>query len=124
MKDTSTILIVDDSLIIHRTLGLIIRKMDHDVLTAENGRKALDLLDQYPVDVAIIDISMPEMDGLELVEHIRADAAFDKLPIAFLTGSGQERDRQAALNLGVSIFLDKPVSSHQLREVIREMLAC
>lgn len=120
----ATILIVDDSLIIHRTLGLIIRKMDHDVLTAENGRKALDLLGQYPVDVAIIDISMPEMDGLELVAHIRADTAFDKLPIAFLTGSGQERDRQAALNLGVSIFLDKPVSSHQLREIIREMLTC
>ncbi|MGB5060925.1 MAG: response regulator [Candidatus Promineifilaceae bacterium] len=120
----ATILIVDDSLIIHRTLGLIIRKMDHDVLTAENGRKALEFLDQYPVDLAIIDISMPEMDGLELVAHIRANATLDKLPIAFLTGSGQERDRQAALDLGVSIFLDKPVSSNHLREIIHDMLTC
>lgn len=118
----SQILIVDDSTIIHRTLSLIVRKMGHTPLTAVNGMQALDLIETQPVDLAIIDMNMPGMNGLVLVEKIRAQGSQGQMPIIFLTGSGRERDQQSALNLGVDGFLHKPVSSHQLREVINQLL--
>lgn len=116
----SHILIVDDSSIMHRTLGLVIRKMGHQILGAENGMQALALLEMQPVDLAIIDMNMPGMDGLTLVEKIREGNG--RFPIIFLTGSGRESDQQSALQLGVDGFLNKPVSSHQLRETINQLI--
>lgn len=117
----SQILIVDDSHIIHRTLGLIVRKMGHETLHAENGDKALEVISTQTVELAIIDMNMPGMNGLSLVKHIRSNEA--SFPIVFLTGSGRESDHKSALDLGVEGFLNKPVSSHQLRETINQLLS-
>ncbi|MCA9953420.1 MAG: response regulator [Ardenticatenaceae bacterium] len=118
----SQILIVDDSQIIHRTLSLIVRKIGHSTLHAASGMEALDLIETQTVDLAIIDMNMPGMNGLVLVENIRTRGHSRQLPIIFLTGSGREKDQQSALELGVDNFLQKPVSSHQLREVINRLL--
>jgi CheY-like chemotaxis protein len=118
----SQILIVDDSHIIHRTLSLIVRKMGHQTLHAENGDKALEVIKTQMVELAIIDMNMPGMDGLTLVRQIRNNEAHGRFPIVFLTGSGRESDHKSALELGVEGFLNKPVSSHQLRETINQLL--
>lgn len=119
----ANILIVDDSFIIQRTLGLIIRKMRHDVFTADNGVEALEVIAQNEIDLAFVDMSMPEMDGLELVQRIQESDQSGRFPIVFLTGSGVPSDRQAALDLNVDGFMNKPVSSHQLQETIRQLLS-
>lgn len=116
------ILIVDDSFIVQRTLGLIIRRMGHEVLTAGNGREALDTIRGRPVDLAFVDMSMPVMDGLQLLEVLRQSEETIDVRVVFLTGSSLVEDRQAAEKLGVDGFLNKPVSSYQLQEAIDSLL--
>ena len=92
----ANILVVDDNPIMHRTLGLIMRKIGHQAIVANNGIQALEIIGSRPVELAIIDMNMPGMGGLELVEKIRADETDDRLPIIFLTGSGHKSDQQSA----------------------------
>ncbi len=116
------ILIVDDNPIMHRTLSVIMRKIGHQAIVAHGGEQALTILASTPVRLAIIDMNMPGMGGLELLEKIRASESGNRLPVVFLTGSGQKSDQQSALALGADGFLNKPVSSHQLRDLINQLL--
>ena len=116
------ILVVDDSTIIQRTLSLIIRKMGHQTVIAENGLRAIDMIAGNEIALAVVDMNMPGMNGLDLVEHIRSHETDSHLPIVFLTGSGHASDQESAMELGVDGFLNKPVSSHELREVINQLL--
>lgn len=118
----ANILVVDDNPIMHRTLSLIMRKIGHIAVVASDGIQALGILEEQAVALAIIDMNMPGMSGLELVEKIRTAETDSHLPIIFLTGSGHKSDQQSALALGADGFLNKPVSSHQLRESIQQLL--
>ncbi len=118
----ATILVVDDYPVIQRILSLTLQISDHTVLTAGNGVEALDLLAQYPVDLVITDVSMPEMDGLSLLNHLREDERYGQLPIIVLTAIGQEEVRQVAAMKGASGFLTKPTSSRELIEVVSRYL--
>ena len=71
-----TILIVDDNSTVQRLLSYTLKRQDFDILVANNGKEALSQLALKPVDLAIVDLAMPEMDGLTLLRHLRADAAF------------------------------------------------
>ncbi|MFK7801787.1 MAG: response regulator [Anaerolineae bacterium] len=117
------ILIVDDNTIMHRTLTLIIRKTGHQTLVAADGLKAIEIIASTTIDLAIVDMTMPHMSGLELVKHIRSHETDTRMPIVFLTGSGRESDHKSAVELGIDGFLTKPVSSHELREKIDQLLS-
>ncbi|MFT5193302.1 MAG: CheY-like chemotaxis protein [Cellvibrionaceae bacterium] len=116
------ILIVDDNPIMLRTLALIVKKTGHQTLVANSGLKAIEMIKSVPVSLAIVDMNMPGMNGLGLVEHIRLHETGSRLPIVFLTGSGRESDLKSAVELGIDEFLDKPVSSYELRDVIQQLL--
>lgn len=113
-----TILIVEDYPVTQRVLSLTLRNNGYEVLIAGNGLEAIALLEQYPVDLALVDIAMPEMDGLALLRHLREDPRFQSLPIVMLTASGQDDDRALALSIGANGFLSKPASSQQLIETV------
>jgi len=117
------ILIADDNSIMQRTLKLIIRKTGHQTLVAGDGLKALEIINSTPIDLAIVDMTMPHMSGLELVKHIRLNETDTRLPIVFLTGSGRESDHQSAIELDIDGFLNKPVGSHELRELVNQLLS-
>lgn len=119
---TATILIVDDYPVIQRTLSHTLTKHGYEVHIAGDGLAALALLSGAAVDAAIVDIAMPEMDGLTLLQTLRADARHVDLPVIILTASGQDEDRMAAEAAGATRFLNKPVSSHQLLETVAEVL--
>lgn len=113
-----TILIVEDYPVTQRVLSLTLRNNGYEVLIAGNGLEAIALLEQSPVDLALVDIAMPEMDGLALLRHLREDPRFQSLPIIMLTASGQDDDRALALSIGANGFLSKPASSQQLIETV------
>jgi len=113
-----TILIVEDYPVTQRVLSLTLRNNGYEVLIAGNGLEAIALLEQSPVDLALVDIAMPEMDGLALLRHLREDPRFQSLPIVMLTASGQDDDRALALSIGANGFLSKPASSQQLIETV------
>ena len=116
------ILIVEDYPVTQRVLSLTLKNSGHDVQIANHGVEALQQLDIAPVDLALVDIAMPEMDGLELLRHLRSDKRYNALPVIMLTASGQDEDRQTALNIGADGFLTKPTSSRELLETIQRFI--
>jgi CheY-like chemotaxis protein len=118
----SKILVVDDYSITQKILSHQLRNNGHSVILAGNGREALRCLAENTVDLAIVDIAMPEMDGITLLIHLRADERFKHLPVIMLTASGQDNDRRIAETEGISDFLTKPVSSIELTEAVNRCL--
>jgi two-component system chemotaxis response regulator CheY len=101
----------------------MLQNLGYRVVQALNGHEALAALAQAPVDLVVTDLAMPEMDGIALVRALRADARYRHLPVIMLTSSGLEADVQPAEIEGVDRFLTKPVSSHELREMVTGLLA-
>lgn len=118
----SNILVVDDDPVTQRLLKFTLKKHGHAVTIALHGLEALDYLEQIPIDVAIIDYNMPEMNGLTLLKHLRADPRFESLPIIMLTGQGEDEYRQKAQAEGVNAFLNKPSQSRDLADIVNQLL--
>lgn len=116
------ILIVEDYPVTQRVLSLTLRNGGHDVVVAADGVAALKELKQKSVDLALVDIAMPEMDGLTFLRHLRQNEEFHGLPVIMLTASGQDEDRAVALSMGADGFLTKPTSSRDLIETINHFI--
>jgi two-component system, chemotaxis family, chemotaxis protein CheY len=117
------ILVVDDYSTSQRLLGFILRQNNHTVLTAIHGLSALEQLAKMPVDLVITDLSMPEMDGLTLLQQLRADPRLMNLPVIILTGSAYEQDNARAKAAGATSFLTKPVESEELISMVNRLLS-
>lgn len=118
----ATILVVEDYLVAQRMYSHMLRKKGHTVLVADNGCAALEQLAETSIDLVVADLSMPEMDGVSLLQHIRADQRYQNIPVIMLTASGQENDRLRAEAEGANDFLTKPASSHEFIETINRHL--
>jgi two-component system chemotaxis response regulator CheY len=118
----ATILIVDDNFTIQRVISHTLRREGYEVILADHGLMALELLQTQSVDLAIVDIAMPEMDGLTLLRHLRSQAEYQTLPIIMLTASGQDEDREVAKSQGANDFLTKPTGSHELIAAVERHL--
>lgn len=119
----TTILVVEDHLVTQLVLSKRLRNSGYEVATANNGRQALDYLAGSQVDLVISDIAMPEMDGLDLLRHVRADPSLHDVPVVILTTSVLDQHRLEASAAGASGFLEKPVSSWELEETVARLLA-
>lgn len=118
INTTRAILVVDDYLVTQRVLGTQLRKGGYEVTTVSSGREALSHLARHPIDLAIIDVAMPEMDGITLLEKLRKEHGYTQLPIIMLTASALDEDRLRAQAAGATDFLTKPVSSWELLDVV------
>jgi CheY-like chemotaxis protein len=119
----TSILVVDDDVASQRLLEFILRRHGYEVAVQGSGQAALDYLSaNNDVDLAVLDITMSDMDGLTLLERIRGDARLQDLRVIMLTASGAESDRLKATSKGASGFLTKPVSSGQLIEAVQNIL--
>ncbi len=118
------VLVVDDDLRNIFALTGILERWQMSVLRAENGKEALEILQQTPdLDVVLMDIMMPEMDGYETMRAIRARDEFLSLPIIALTAKAMKGDREKCLEAGASDYIAKPVSSEQLLSLLRVWLS-
>lgn len=86
----------------------------YEVVTAENGREALEVLEHDLPDMIICDVMMPEMDGYSLVRHVREDPRTDWIPVLFLSAKGQSQDRVKGLNTGADVYMVKPFEPEEL----------
>ncbi len=120
--DAPKILIVDDEPVSLMLLDTILSRSNFAVSTALSGMDALNLLNKEPFDLMILDLLMPDMDGLTLLEQLRADPKFENLPIIVFTAISQNRVRQEAFQKGATTFLTKPVSSRELTRVVNKHL--
>lgn len=116
------ILAVDDDPDALFILDRLLCRQGYRVFTATGGRSALETLDREPVDVIVLDVMMPDLDGLQVAAAVRQNEATQGIPIILLTASAHTETRVAAMALGVSEFVTKPLNSRDLLKRIRAQL--
>lgn len=112
LKSSGNILLVEDNPDLREYVSSIL--VNHRVLTAANGRLALELLNKQLPDLIVSDIMMPEMDGFELVEKLKKDDRFSHIPVIMLTARAAHEDKMKALRIGVDDYLLKPFHEEEL----------
>ena len=118
------VLIVDDDIRNIFSLTSVLESHDVEVLHAERGRDGILILEQTPgVDVALIDIMMPEMDGYETMQQIRKLPDLADLPLIAVTAKAMKGDRQKCLDAGASDYIAKPVDIELLLALLRVWVA-
>lgn len=123
MLEGKKILIVDDDMRNIFSLSSALSEKSITIYEAENGREALKQLDNYPdIDLVLMDIMMPEMDGYEAMRCIRKNPAFKNLPIIALTAKAMKGDREECLKAGASDYIPKPVDMDKLFSLLRVWL--
>jgi CheY-like chemotaxis protein len=94
-----------------------------EIVVAENGRESLTMLEQNPdVDLVLMDIMMPEMDGYEAMRQIRKNSKLRDLPIIALTAKAMKGDRQKCIDAGASDYLSKPINIEKLLSLMQVWL--
>lgn len=119
-----TILITDDDMRNIFALSSALQVYDMNIVIANNGRQALDKLEESPeIDLVLMDIMMPEMDGYEAMRLIRQNKDYKKLPIIALTAKAMKNDREKCIEAGANDYIAKPVDIDQLLSMLRVWLS-
>lgn len=122
MKTTAAqILLVDDDCDIAEFLAMLLAEMGHQVVTAGNGRAAIDALQKQEFDLIIADYAMPKIDGLALLAEVNLMGAL--VPLVFVTGRGTKELAMKALREGAYDFIEKPVTEVVFKERIAKAIA-
>ncbi|NGP87415.1 response regulator [Fodinibius halophilus] len=126
---STQILIVDDSAMMRKVIEKTINICDIDdvhIYEAGNGKEGLDMMKEHPVDLLIMDISMPVMDGMEMLKVVRKNESIEALPILIVSNESNKRRIEELISQG-TVFVHKPFTPEELGdnilEVIREKLA-
>lgn len=115
------ILIVDDEVNILELLRYNLEKEPYTVYTAESGEEGLRLLQTKVIDLAILDLMLPGIDGLELLKYIRRQKNLQKMPVILLTAKGSEMDKVIGLELGADDYLSKPFGIYELMARVKAL---
>ena len=119
----SRILLVEDNDINQMVAEELLTQAGMQVTIAENGLEALDLLHEREFDLVLMDIQMPEMDGLTATSRLRQEQRFAKLPIVAMTAHAMGDDRQKSLEAGMNAHLTKPIDNQELLSTLAEWLS-
>jgi DNA-binding NtrC family response regulator len=113
---TGIVLVVDDERNIRRTLGIVLEGEGYQVMEADSAERALDLLHRpdQPIDLAIFDLKLPGMSGLDALAQLRQDEASKDLPVIVISGHATVNDAVAAIKLGASDFFEKPLNRERI----------
>lgn len=117
----SKVMVVDDENDVVALIKFMLEKDGHEVVTATNGREALEKVEGAKPDVIILDIMMPEIDGYTVNTRLQENEKTLSIPVIILTAKGQMRDL-FALGTNVVAFMEKPFDPKGLRDKIREIL--
>lgn len=113
-------LVIEDDLIIQRQIVEKLQKEGFAVDSTDNGKEGLYLLQEYPCDVAIVDLGLPEMSGLEVISTIRKNGS--KIPVLILTARGRWQDKVEGLDAGADDYLVKPFHHEEMMARIRVLI--
>ena len=118
----NSILLVDDDPNLREMLRQMLEMGGFEVTEAEDGLDALDKLAKITPDIMVLDVMMPNLDGVSLCRQLRSEAEFVSLPIIMLSGKTQQRAVQEGLAAGANLYLCKPITVTDLIQAARELL--
>ena len=119
MRDSSTILLVDDEDSVQKLLTYPLERDGFRVVQARDGEQALRMFGDERIDLVVLDLMLPKVDGLEVCKRLRADS---NVPIIMLTARGEELDKVLGLELGADDYITKPFSIREFRSRVRALL--
>ena len=119
MPDSSTLLLVDDEDSVQKLLSYPLERDGFRVLSAKDGEEALAKFSSEPVDLVVLDLMLPKLDGLEVCKRLRAQST---VPIIMLTARDDELDKVLGLELGADDYITKPFSIREFRSRVRALL--
>jgi CheY-like chemotaxis protein len=122
IEKKSRILIAEDFEENRTALTLILKNAGFDVIEVENGRQAIEAVRQEEPDLVLMDVTLPEIDGLQATREIRNDEKFERLPIIILSAHDSDEIRREAAEAGGSEYLSKPFEIAELKELIEGCL--
>lgn len=120
---TAKILIVDDEPPIVLSLRLLMKKEGYEVREAADGLTALEQVRDFEPDLILLDIAIPKLNGFEVCQRIRENAAWNPIKIVMLTARGRQEEINKGLTLGADLYITKPFSTRELVEQVKRLLA-
>ncbi|WP_353858589.1 response regulator [Azospirillum formosense] len=117
-----TILVADDEPSIVLSLQVLLQKAGFAVRIARNGEEALESVAESTPDLILLDAMMPRRDGFDVCQSLRADPAYQSLPIIMLTAKSRDVERQKGMALGATDYITKPFSTRDLVATVRKYL--
>ncbi len=115
------VLVVDDEAHITHMLRVLFQKRGHQVVVADNGESALDLVHREQPDVMFLDLNLPGKNGFQVCEELRREPQFQNLPIFILTAQGQDVDRERGMAVGATDYITKPFSPSHLAGLVQQL---
>ena len=115
----ATVMVVDDSKTVRSYHGSILKSMGIEVIEAENGMEALEKSLSSDIDLYLVDVNMPIMDGYSFVQDLRKQDNHKNVPVIMITTQAKEEDRIDAYKVGANLFETKPIKPNQLQAYIQ-----
>lgn len=103
------ILAVDDSTTNNALLEAVLSAKGYQIYTAMDGKEAFSVLDHQEIDLILLDLLMPEIDGFEFLEHIKNNDNFNKIPVIIISAANNQENRNLTKQLGAVDFIEKPI---------------
>lgn len=116
------IMTVDDSTSVRQMVAFTLKSAGYDVIEAEDGREAIAKINGAGVNMVITDLNMPNMDGIDLIKHLRGNPAYRFIPIVMLTTESQAAKKQEGRAAGATGWMVKPFKPEQLLGVVKKVL--
>ena len=116
------ILIVDDEPSIIVPLQFLMEQNGHDVMVAFSGEEAMEIITEKKVDLILLDIMLPVIDGFEVCQRVRENPQWNKIKIILLTALGSDANVEKGLSLGADAYITKPFSNIEIVDKVKELL--
>jgi DNA-binding response OmpR family regulator len=119
MPDTATILVVDDEDDIRRAIGTVLKRSGYEIVEASDGARCVDVIRERDIDLVVLDVAMPRVDGFRALERIRD---FSDVLVLMLTARAEQHDKLRGLGTGADDYLTKPFDNAELVARVRALL--
>ncbi len=118
-----TILLIEDDPLSARLVDLILKSEGHRVIMAQDGLQGLEIAQRVRLDLVLLDLMLPGIDGFEVLRRLRADPKTADVKVVVVSAKSQPADKERAAELGIDYYLTKPYRKVELLEVVRSLLS-